>query len=866
MRRALHSRELSVAIAVTCGNCGVKLRFNGEHAGKETRCRACEKPLIVQGETIPDHDVFISYSVKDKPIADAACAALEAKKIRCWIAPRDVLAGRPWAGAIIDAISDARVMVLIYSANSNASPQVLREVERAVHRNVIIIPFRLDPTTLSKEMEFFISAAHWLDAMTEPVEAHIARLVSTTRRLLADAQPAIAQPTPQNTRKEPAPSQPTSRRRWALPVGLIVIALAVVNGLILWRQWSARPMASVAPPTTTVVVVTRKASPSAIKPATMGAVASAQPLESNRAIALPSVEHTVAATNGNHIDLLKLADPQRGAISGNWSMQDGKLLCKPPGISSFEFPYVPGDEYDYRITVTRTSGVQMLNMICGAGGHQFIFNVGGRRNTITGFEYVAGRPADANEATQRRDAWIENGKSTTILVKVRRDAIEGYFNGELVTRIVTDYSNLSAQTLTQDFHRRDTLGLRCINNNVTVESVDVTEVTGHGQVVQPDGSNLAVAPQTSAVLQSPRTIESIAAAPTTAPSSGGHVDLLKLLDVTRDTSDERWVRDSDGLTSPAQPFMNRLRFPYNPPPEYDYLLDFTVLAVKGWGDIDQVAIADHHGFIWFMGAWANTTCGIGNVRGATADSNVTSIHKGTVFEPNSRHVSIIQVRSDGIKVLLDGQTVVSYERGPRNDLSLEGGYAIGDRVLGLLSCDSIRLHRAEVTEINGQGRLIGRIDSAALYKTELPFAGAIGKTQSLLELDPTWANLSIGPFRRNVGFAGEPVTVDGKSCEHFIFAPANSDITYDIPAGAMGFRAMVVSTGRRRGYRIRIMVDGDEALVSDEINDPAAQTRITVPLPAGAKKLELQTVSGVVVGPHTVWANPEFVFPSRPSN
>ena len=39
------------------------------------------------------HDVFISYSSKDKPVADAACATFEAAGMRCWIAPRDVPPG-----------------------------------------------------------------------------------------------------------------------------------------------------------------------------------------------------------------------------------------------------------------------------------------------------------------------------------------------------------------------------------------------------------------------------------------------------------------------------------------------------------------------------------------------------------------------------------------------------------------------------------------------------------------------------------------------------------------------------------------------------------------------------------------------------
>ncbi len=40
-------------------------------------------------------DVFISYSSDDKLIADAICAELESRRIRCWIAPRDALPGIP---------------------------------------------------------------------------------------------------------------------------------------------------------------------------------------------------------------------------------------------------------------------------------------------------------------------------------------------------------------------------------------------------------------------------------------------------------------------------------------------------------------------------------------------------------------------------------------------------------------------------------------------------------------------------------------------------------------------------------------------------------------------------------------------------
>lgn len=53
------------------------------------------------------YDVFISYASKDKIIADAVYARLEASAIRCWIAPRDITPGTSYGEAIIEAIHGA---------------------------------------------------------------------------------------------------------------------------------------------------------------------------------------------------------------------------------------------------------------------------------------------------------------------------------------------------------------------------------------------------------------------------------------------------------------------------------------------------------------------------------------------------------------------------------------------------------------------------------------------------------------------------------------------------------------------------------------------------------------------------------------
>jgi hypothetical protein len=138
-------------------------------------------------------DVFVSYSHPDHECAFAITARLEASGIGVWIAPRDIVPAGDWAEEIINAINGARVMVLVLSAHSNDSPQVRREVERAVHKNVPVLPFRIEQVEPSKSLEYFLSAQHWLDAFPPPVEPFLERLVSTVATLLA-AAPAIPAP------------------------------------------------------------------------------------------------------------------------------------------------------------------------------------------------------------------------------------------------------------------------------------------------------------------------------------------------------------------------------------------------------------------------------------------------------------------------------------------------------------------------------------------------------------------------------------------------------------------------------------------------------------------------------------------------
>ncbi len=131
-------------------------------------------------------DVFISYASKDKMVADAVCARLEAAGIRCWIAPRDIVAGTSYGEAIIDAIHGAKVMVLVFSSSANASGHIPKEVERAVSNGVAILPFRIEDVAPGKSLDYFIGSVHWLDAMTPPMEKHLDDLAATVHKLIPE--------------------------------------------------------------------------------------------------------------------------------------------------------------------------------------------------------------------------------------------------------------------------------------------------------------------------------------------------------------------------------------------------------------------------------------------------------------------------------------------------------------------------------------------------------------------------------------------------------------------------------------------------------------------------------------------------------
>ena len=137
-----------------------------------------------------EHEIFISYSSRDKNIADAVCHSLEENGITCWIAPRDVIPGESYARQIMHSIKDCKVVVLIFSENSNRSEHVENEIDKGFNSGKPIIPFMIDKTEMNDELGYYLGRKHWLIAYPDYREK-TAELISSILRLLGRNHPQM---------------------------------------------------------------------------------------------------------------------------------------------------------------------------------------------------------------------------------------------------------------------------------------------------------------------------------------------------------------------------------------------------------------------------------------------------------------------------------------------------------------------------------------------------------------------------------------------------------------------------------------------------------------------------------------------------
>jgi hypothetical protein len=129
-------------------------------------------------------DVFLCCAPGNEEIASRVCRFLEAEKISCWFAARDLALGEDPQAMTGEAVNGCPVIVLIFSREADASVEVQDQVERALRAEKILIPLRIENAAPTGRLEAALRHRFRQDAFVGPLERHLPELVRMLKPLL----------------------------------------------------------------------------------------------------------------------------------------------------------------------------------------------------------------------------------------------------------------------------------------------------------------------------------------------------------------------------------------------------------------------------------------------------------------------------------------------------------------------------------------------------------------------------------------------------------------------------------------------------------------------------------------------------------
>lgn len=144
-------------------------------------------------------DVFVSYTTADKEIAYQIVEFLEKNNIQCFVAPRDIDPGTPYASNLTRAISETNASILVASKAINASNHVLNELDIMVAQNKMILPYFIEDFEMNDDYRYYLGRTQRIIAYPNAVESYYPKIID-----------AIAPILPKNIKIEQKPAEQKS--------------------------------------------------------------------------------------------------------------------------------------------------------------------------------------------------------------------------------------------------------------------------------------------------------------------------------------------------------------------------------------------------------------------------------------------------------------------------------------------------------------------------------------------------------------------------------------------------------------------------------------------------------------------------------
>lgn len=188
---------------------------------------------------VENADIFISFASQDGKVAKTICHAIENRGFKCWISNRDILPGENFQSAIVRAIRHAKVLLLVFTSNSNRSEEMTKELALASQQKLMVVPLRVENVNPSDAFAYEFATRQWIDLFSDWEQA-MNHLCARLSAALVDDRThtdtiVLGRPSLQD---RTAMQFMLARRKRSLYVGAAAVVLATIAGITVAKLLS----------------------------------------------------------------------------------------------------------------------------------------------------------------------------------------------------------------------------------------------------------------------------------------------------------------------------------------------------------------------------------------------------------------------------------------------------------------------------------------------------------------------------------------------------------------------------------------------------------------------------------------------------
>jgi TIR domain-containing protein/uncharacterized protein DUF4384 len=137
-------------------------------------------------------EVFISYTSKDRDKVVDLAAWLERAGVGIWRDQNEILGGENYGPKIVNAIKNAKVLLVCCSDAAMRSKNVKQEIQLAWHYNVAYFPVMLELVNYPEQVEYWLHGWQYVKLFDEPIEIAVSKILAGLGSAGVGSRPAVA--------------------------------------------------------------------------------------------------------------------------------------------------------------------------------------------------------------------------------------------------------------------------------------------------------------------------------------------------------------------------------------------------------------------------------------------------------------------------------------------------------------------------------------------------------------------------------------------------------------------------------------------------------------------------------------------------